>query len=66
MTSQVLLTDKIERWVNSVLSTEKLSDDLRFRLETATAAKSDDGTPRTILFALVKSVHDYMKAQEGK
>ena len=68
MLSEVLLTDKIERWIHSVLETESLPGELRSKLKTATTNQksADNHAHRTILFSLVCNVHHYMKKQEGR
>ena len=66
MPSEVILTDKIERWIQCILETESLPVELRTDLEMATCTDDSCEGPRTILFGLVRNVHDYMKNKEGE
>ena len=65
--SEVLLTDKIRRWIRTVLTTSNLPDDIRIDLRKYTNNRraSDDKKCKTIPFDLVKSVHRYLQDDQG-
>lgn len=67
--SHVLLTEKIKRWIRTILLTADLPSDLREELVKYTSGRrsADDKKRRSIPFELVRTVHKYIKPdQQGK
>ena len=66
--SHVLLTEKIKRWIRTVLLTESLPNETREELIKYTKSRrnAEDKKARTIPFELVKTVHKYLESEQGK
>jgi hypothetical protein len=67
--SHVLLTEKIKKWIRTILLTADLPNDVREELVKYTSGRrsADDKKRRSIPFDLVKTVHKYLNAdQQGK
>ena len=66
--SQVILTEKIKRWIRTILTTANLPPETREELikYTGNRRSSDDRKTRLIPFELVKTVHKYLQAESGK
>ena len=65
--SHVILTDKIRRWIRTLLTTEDLPNETREELRKYASVRrnSGDNKPRTIPFALVKTLHSYLTQEQG-
>lgn len=65
--SEVVLTEKIRRWIRTVLTTSSLPNETRDELRkyTANRRNSDEQRRRTIPFELVKTVHKYLQSEQG-
>lgn len=63
MSSKVLLTKKIKRWIETVLKTETLPEDLHKQLTNSIA--TTDKAPKWILFSLVRKLHNILKKKDG-
>ena len=65
--AEVLLTEKIKRWIRTALTTTDLPNDTRERLRHFTSNRRhvDDKKPKTIPFQLVKEVHRCIQSEKG-
>ena len=65
--SHVILTEKIKRWIRTILLTADLPNDTREELRKYTSGRrsADEKKRRTIPFELVKTVHKYLQAEQG-
>ncbi|ELT98781.1 hypothetical protein CAPTEDRAFT_191829 [Capitella teleta] len=64
--SHVLLTEKIKRWIRTILLTANLPHDVREELVKYTSGRrsTDDRKRRSIPFDLVKTVHKHLSEEQ--
>ncbi len=65
---QVKLTNKIKRWIPTVLSQNDLPEDVRKQLDMYHKGSENDSNPefKKIPFSLVKLLHECLQREEGE
>ncbi len=65
--SEIILTDKLRRWIRTVLTHTDVPNDLREELRKYTGSRrnAEEKKDRTIPFEVVKSVHEHVKEGQG-